>query len=172
TSPFGPLVETDPARLEATLAVNTRVPLLLTRALGPQLLARGRGGLVFMSSLIAMHGAPGFAAYAATRGFTLALGESLWAELRGSGLDVLVACPGAVDTEGFRDLRPNRGALRWTPVASPTAVAEEILEALGGGGPTRVVGLSSRLAERAFSLLPRGAASRLVASRVRRLYRR
>ena len=171
-SPLGPFEKAEPAALEAAIAVNARVPLMLTRALLPSMLARGRGGLVFLSSLVAFHGASELAAYAATRGFTLTLGESLWAELRGTGVDVLVACPGATDTEGFRSTDPDPRMLRRIPLAPPAAAAEEILDALGGAGPTRLLGRANRMAEAVMGLLPRGMASRLTDANLRRLYRR
>jgi short-subunit dehydrogenase len=39
------------------------------------------------------------AAYSATKAFDLILGEALWAENRGRGVDVLAVSPGATDTE-------------------------------------------------------------------------
>ncbi len=171
-STVAPLAETEPAVLEETLAVNARVPLLLTRALLPKMLARRRGGIVFLSSLAALHGAPELAAYSATRGFTLSLGESLWGELRGTGVDVLVACPGATDTEGFRATEPDPRMLRFTPLATPEVVAEEVLDALGSDGPTRLLGGANRAAEAVLGRLPRRLAARFMAANLRRLYRR
>lgn len=171
-STLSPLAETDPEVLETTLAVNARVPLLLTRALLPAMLGRGRGGLLFLSSLAALHGAPGLAPYAATRGFTLSLGESLWGELQGTGVDVLVACPGATDTEGFRATDPDPRVLRLTPLATPEEVAEEVLDAFGAEGPTRLLGSANRAAEAVLSRLPRRLAAQFMAANLRRLYRR
>lgn len=171
-STLAPLAETAPEVLEATLAVNARVPLMLTRALLPKMLERGKGGLLFLSSLAALHGAPELAAYSATRGFTLSLGESLWGELQGTGVDVLVACPGATDTEGFRATEPDPRVLRFTPLATPEAVAEEVLDVFGTEGPTRFLGGANRAAEAVLSRLPRRLAARFMAANLRRLYGR
>lgn len=165
-----PFVATDPASVEAHLAVNVRAPLLLTQRLLPPMVARGRGGVVLLSSFAAFHGAPNIATYAGTRGFFLSFGESLWYELRGTGVDVLVACPGATDTEGFRATAPAKAALRTTPLASPDEAARELLGHLGRR-PTHVAGRLNRLSGLLFDrLLPRALATRVIGANLARLY--
>jgi short-subunit dehydrogenase len=69
---------------------------------------------------------PLHAAYAATKAFDEFLGEALWAETRGSGVDVLVVEPGSTETE-FQTVAgevPHAGQ-------SPAEVAAIALEALG-----------------------------------------
>lgn len=61
---------------------------------------RGRGHLVLVSSLAATRGLPGSAAvYSATKVGLAWLGESLRAELGGSGIDVTTLRPGYIRTE-------------------------------------------------------------------------
>lgn len=171
-SRLGDVLDEDPAALQATIDVNCGAPLLLTRALGPALRRRGRGGVVLLSSLAAWQGAPGLAAYAASRAYTLSLAQSLWSELRPHGVDVLGVCPGATRTPGFAALRPDPGALRRVPLSDPAAVAREALARLGHG-PVWVVGRSNRLAQAVLTrVLPRRLANRLMARQLARLYRR
>jgi short-subunit dehydrogenase len=59
----------------------------------------GRGAVVFTGSLAAKQPMPLHATYAASKAFVGLLGEALWAELRGSGVDVLVLEPGTTETE-------------------------------------------------------------------------
>jgi short-subunit dehydrogenase len=89
----------DAARLREMIELNCTAPTLLTRALLPRLLARGRGAIVFTGSQAGRQPLPLFAVYAATKAFDGLLGEALWGELRGSGVDVLVVEPGATETE-------------------------------------------------------------------------
>jgi short-subunit dehydrogenase len=89
----------DPARLREMLELNCAAPMLLTHALLPRLRARGRGAVVFTGSQAARQPLPLHAVYAATKAFDGFLGEALWAELRGSGIDVLVVEPGSTETE-------------------------------------------------------------------------
>ena len=81
--------------------VNGRAPLLLTRAFGPAMRARRRGGIVMVSSVVAFAATPQWSLYAATKAFNLLLGEGLAAELRSDGVDVLTLVPGATRTEFF-----------------------------------------------------------------------
>jgi short-subunit dehydrogenase len=69
------------------------------------------------------------------------LGESLWAELKPKGVDVLVSCAGAIRTPNYQS------ALRKEApgTLSPTEVAERTLNALGKG-PLFVPGAVNKLA--------------------------
>lgn len=89
----------DPERLREMLELNCVAPMLLTRALLPRLRARARGAVVFTGSQAARQPLPLHAVYAATKVFDGFLGEALWAELRGTGIDVLVVEPGSTETE-------------------------------------------------------------------------
>jgi short-subunit dehydrogenase len=81
--------------------VNLRTPMLLAKALAPRFAARGRGHLVFMSSLAGKAGAPGNSIYATTkfglRGFALALRE----DLAPKGVGVSVILPGFISDAGM-----------------------------------------------------------------------
>ena len=81
--------------------VNVRGPVLFSHAVLPAMVARGRGALVLMSSLAGFQGTPKLAAYAASKAFNTVFAESLWAELRPKGVDVLASCAGAIRTPGF-----------------------------------------------------------------------
>jgi short-subunit dehydrogenase len=61
--------------------------------------ARGRGAIIITGSIAGQQPLPRLAAYSASKGFDRLLGESLWGELRGTGVDVLVLEPGPTDTE-------------------------------------------------------------------------
>lgn len=157
--------------LQHSLDVNVRAPVMVARTFAPRLTRRGRGGMIFMSSVASVVGAPRLATYAASRAYTRALGESLWSELSPAGVDVLVAMPGATSTAGFWATHPAPEATSRVPLADPERVAIEALDALGGG-PVRVLGRANRLTELALTrLLPRRLANRLVRSNLERMYR-
>ena len=89
----------DEQRLVEMIRVHCTAPLVLTHRLLPKMRSRGRGAVVFTGSLAAKQPMPLHATYAATKAFAELLGEGLWAELRGSGVDVLVVEPGTTATE-------------------------------------------------------------------------
>jgi hypothetical protein len=167
-SPLGPFLEQPLADKLRAVDVNCRGPLVAAHVLGPRLVARGRGGLLLMSSLTAFWGSPLLATYGATRAFNLSLGEALWYELGPGGVDVLVCCPGATRTPGFERTSGPDGPRAM----APRAVAEEALAALGRGRPSRVAGLANRLAVFLLGrLLPRRRAVAILGNATARLNR-
>lgn len=90
--------DTDAATIDNLLAVNVRAPLLLTSALVPSMVGRGRGCIVNLSSVSALTGTPKRAAYAASKGALDAATRSLAVELGPAGIRVNSVAPGVVDT--------------------------------------------------------------------------
>jgi uncharacterized protein len=84
----------------AMLDVNARAYTTLVHHFGRRFVTMGRGGIVIVSSQGGLRGTPFTGAYSANKAFQMMLGESLWYELRGTGVDVLVVAPGLTRTQG------------------------------------------------------------------------
>jgi short-subunit dehydrogenase len=109
--------------------VNLLGPLLLTRLLLPGMLERGRGHIVFISSVAGHLGVENESVYSATKAGLVTYAEALRAETRKRGIGVSVVSPGAVATEFFR----HRGAdyqRRWPAAVPATVVAEAVVRAV------------------------------------------
>jgi uncharacterized protein len=153
-APQGAFLGTAVDELTGTIDLNCKASMLLARAFLPDMARRGHGGMIFVSSLTGLQGVPGLAAYSATKAYLVSLGESLWAEMRPAGVDVLTVCAGAVVTPGYQ-----QAARRRAPgTTSPDLVAATALGALGHG--FRVVpGTVNRVSAFALQrLAPRRAA--------------
>lgn len=111
------------------LAVNCSAPLHLSRLFLPQLKARERAGFVMVSSIEALIGCPISAAYSAMKALVLRLGEGLYAEAIGTGVDMLTVCPGATDTEA--GARAGIDMSTIPNVQDPDELATLALDALG-----------------------------------------
>jgi short-subunit dehydrogenase len=134
---------------------------------------RGRGGIVVVSSMAGRQGTPLVATYAATKAFDLVLAESLWAELRPRGVDVLAVMPGTTRTPGFESSLPPGATLpRAVRMMEPEHVAREALDALGTR-PSLVAGRWNRVAATFMQrALPRKTAIELMGRSMRALYGR
>ena len=96
----GPIDDFTAEEIDRALDVNLRAPIQLTRALLPGMVARGRGHVVFVSSLSGKVASVGSSLYSATkfglRGFASGLRE----DLHGSGVGVTVVFPGFISEAG------------------------------------------------------------------------
>jgi short-subunit dehydrogenase len=136
----GPLIGNDATTELEMVTVNCSAVLALTHLFGNAMAARGRGGIVLFSSIVATQGVPLSANYAATKAYIHTLGEGLRHELRPLGVDVLVSAPGPVET-GFGD----RAAMKMGGGMQPDGVARVTLHALGRRSVVRPGGLSKLL---------------------------
>lgn len=93
--------ESDPARIQDMIALNISVLTRLTYDILPEMLERGRGTIINLSSVAAFQPTVYMPVYAATKSFVLHFSESLWAELRERGVHVLAVCPGPTKSEFF-----------------------------------------------------------------------
>ncbi len=93
-----PFIQCSMADVDRQIAVNLRGLLAVTHALLPGMVARGRGHLFMLTSLIALHPFPNATIYAATKAGVHAFAQGLRLELAGSGVRVSEIAPGRVDT--------------------------------------------------------------------------
>ncbi len=112
------------------LQLNCVSPMVITRHFLPAMLARGKGGVILVSSLMGFQGVPYMANYSATKGYLLNFGEALHHECRDRGVDVLVLAHGATETPG-KYLHPvdySKVPVRWM---SAEDVVDAALRAIG-----------------------------------------
>lgn len=76
----------------------------LLRRLAPPMMRQGRGRIVAVASVSGIHGQPGQAAYAASKGGLIAMSRALARELGPFGITVNVLAPGFVDTDMTRGM--------------------------------------------------------------------
>lgn len=150
------------------IAANCRTPMALAYLLGHLMQARGRGGIILMSSMSASQGSPYIANYGATKAYNQVLAEGLWDELRARGVDVLAVLPAAVKTPNYLASQP-AGA---PSALEPGVVVAAALRALGKQ-PTVIPQWAYRLAGGFMQhVLTRKAAIRLMGTSTRSMYAR
>jgi uncharacterized protein len=150
----GELAGFEPDQIERALRVNLTAPILLARALLPAMAERGRGHVVFVSSIAGKVATPNASLYTATkfglRGFGLALRQ----EMRPAGVGVSVVSPGLVAEAGMfaeTGVRPPRGVATVRPGGVAAAVLRAIRRDLAD---VDVAPLSARFGARLATLAP------------------
>jgi short-subunit dehydrogenase len=153
------------AHAQRLVALNCTGPLLLAHRLGGAMRARRRGGILLVTSMVALSGSAHVATYAATKAFDWIFAQSLWHELEPHGVDALAAVVSMTKTPSLLASNP-----RFPPgvqAAEPDDVAPGALDFLGRG-PVWFAGDANRAAARALAALPRpqliDTMSRLTAS--------
>lgn len=91
-------VDLIPARVEDVVATNVLGAVNSIAAVTPEMVARGNGQLVAISSLAAYRGLPKSAAYCASKAALSSFMESVRLDLIGTGVDVTIIHPGFIKT--------------------------------------------------------------------------
>src|SRR5581483_10030058 len=168
--------------LVTMININLAAPLLMTHRALPGMLQRGRGHVVFISSLAGKHGTAYQEPYSATKAGLIGLTQSLRAEYASQPVGFSVVCPGFVAGDGMyqrmadEGMRSNRimGTTTTASIADNVvrAIRHDLPEVVDGGSPVRPVFALSQLAPRLTErILARAGATelfrRLAASRGR-----
>ncbi|HYC56536.1 MAG TPA: SDR family NAD(P)-dependent oxidoreductase [Candidatus Binatia bacterium] len=142
-------------RLHCELTVELAARLI------PSMRKRRRGGVVIVSSAGAFLPLPYYAVYGGTKALLQNWGEAIAAELKGTGVDVLVVSPGDTKT-GFQEVAGEMSS-KWS------TVEDVVAEALAGLGKKTVVvpGLENRIGLLAAKVLPRAMVVSMVEKRQR-----
>jgi uncharacterized protein len=115
--------------IDRALNVNLRAPIALAHALVPKMTARGRGHLLFMSSLSGKSATPGTGIYNATKFGLRGFASALRADLHGSGVGVSAVFPGFIRDAGmFAEAEVKLPAGVGT--SSPEDVARAVVSAI------------------------------------------
>ena len=122
--PVGALLDEDDATARRVLEINCHGVLHGMKVVGPRFVARGRGHLVNIASIVGKTGVPGVATYSGSKHFVVGVTEAARLELRGTGVEVTCVLPGPVNTELTAGIPNARGVKNIDP--------EDVAEAIVG----------------------------------------
>lgn len=160
----GRLDETSVEAMQRLMAVNYFGTFHAARTAVRHFRTVGRGHLFIVSSIVGRKGVPRMGAYAATKFAQAGLGESVRAELAGSGVHVTMVYPISTDTE-FRGAMAREWGQDVTgagPRQSPEHVARAMVKALRRPRADVYPFAAARLVAAAATLAP-GLADRVAA---------
>ncbi len=128
TELLGPYHRATPSAIENLIGLNLVAPMMLTRAVLPSFVARGKGHVVNLSSMAGKAGTPFAATYSATKSGLVGATAALRAEYRGTGVSFSVICPVFVTGAGmFKRLGEDRVKV---PRVIGTVPVEKVVDAV------------------------------------------
>ncbi len=124
-------------QLTSMVDVNLTAPMLLTHRVVPGMLERGRGHVVFISSLAGKLGPAYNEPYAATKAGLIGLNQSLRAEYSQAPIGFSVVCPGFTSGDGMYQRMVDEGVSSNRLIGETTTekVADRVVEAIRGDRP-------------------------------------
>jgi short-subunit dehydrogenase len=125
----GTLSSFSTAEIDRALDVNLRAPIVLARELTPGMVARGRGHVVFISSMAGKASAPGSSIYSASKFGLRGFAAGLRWELADAGVGVSTVFPGFIRDAGMfadADVTLPRGVGTRSPEDVALAVVNAI----------------------------------------------
>ncbi len=146
-------------QIDRALDVNLRAPIAMTHALAPEMVKRGRGHLLFMSSLSGKAATAGSSIYNATKFGLRGFAAAMRAELHGTGVGVSAVFPGFIREAGMfaeAGVKLPKGV----GTRSPEDVARAVVQAIERNrGEVDVAPVSLRLGSAFAGLVPEMSAA-------------
>jgi short-subunit dehydrogenase len=150
---YGAFSERDLARQLEMIQLNNLVLVELTHYFLRPMLAGAGGAIINVASTAGFQPLPYLSVYAATKAFVLSFSESLWAENKDKGVEILALCPGPTESNFFEVARfPSAFMGKNGRLDSAEVVVQEALTALANKHPNVVAG---KLANKIIVNLPR-----------------
>ena len=140
------------------LNLHVYTPAMLCWHFGQDMVSRGKGYILNMSSVTSLFGIQRMATYSSTKAFLQMFSRSMNIELRGKGVNVTCVRPGTVATTLY-NLKPSamKAGLVLGYIITPEKLARKGLRAMFRGRAKVTPGLYTKLLDAAVSLVPTAA---------------
>ena len=132
------------AEIDGLVALNMAALTRLMRAVLPDMLVRGRGGVINIASLGGYGPGAYQAAYYASKAYVISLSEAVAYEVRGQGVRIMAVAPGPVETAFHAKMGADHALYRYViPPVSARRVARSALRGFRLGAKVVRPGLVS-----------------------------
>lgn len=144
-------VDLDVDTMKKLLNLDVTSYAILCRLIGADMVRRGHGKILNVSSTTAFFPDPYFNVYGPSKAFVLSLTEAMRGELKNTGVSVTALCPGPVRT----NWAVNAGKAYPAMAADPAKVALSGFHAMQAGRLYIIPGAGTALGTHLLTLLPR-----------------
>jgi short-subunit dehydrogenase len=150
------------------IGLNVVAVTRLTHAALPGMVARGRGGIINVSSIAGYQPTPLNATYGATKAFVSSLTQAVHEELAGTGVKCMVLCPGFTRTEFQERAGIDSGDVPNFLWQDAETVVTQALDAFDKGKAVCVPGALNRVTAGFSSAAPAGLTRKVAGLIVKR----
>lgn len=154
------------------LTVHASATMELTYAALPKMVKKKKGYVINLSSIGGLLPFPGNAVYSATKAFVKFFTESIYLELKGTGVKVQALCPGMTVTDFHEKMGLDPSEIYKTKgmskAMSPREVVKISFDYLNKDKPICIPGLNNRITHLMVRFLPRKILYRIIASSFRK----
>ncbi len=156
---FDSIADAEPDALREMMDTNYFGAVHATQAVLPQMLARGAGTIVNVSSICGIMGYARMGGYCATKFALVGFTEALRDEVTDRGVRVALVCPGTTKGEFFvrAEYAKMPGASRLLRAVSPERVARAVCDAAEDGRYRRILPMLAMTYMRLKEVFPRFA---------------
>lgn len=152
---YGEFSETDIYRELSIIQLNIASVVVLTKLFLKDMLERGEGRILNLSSVASKAPGPLQSVYHGTKAFVQSFTEAIRDEVKGKGITITALLPGATDTDFFHkaDMLDAKN-VKEGKLADPAKVARDGYDALMSGDDMVVSGMSNKVQVAMSNILP------------------
>lgn len=158
---YGLFEETDIRREVAIVQLNIASLIVLTKLFLQDMLDRGEGKILNLSSIASKTPGPWQSVYHGTKAFVQSFTEALRSEVKDKGITVTALLPGATDTDFFNkaDMLESKVVQDKDKLADPADVAKDGYEALMNGDDKVISGFKNKATVAMSNMMPDSTAA-------------
>jgi len=160
---YGEFVETDIHRELAIIQLNISSLVVLTKQFLKDMIARGEGKILNLSSIASKMPGPFQSVYHGTKAFVQSFTEAVRDENKDKGVVVTALLPGVTDTDFFNkaDMQDSK-IVQESKLAAPHKVARDGYEALMKGDDKIISGLKNKAQVAMSNMVPDDVAAKMM----------
>ena len=160
---YGKFVDTDIKRDLEIIRLNISSVVVLTKLFLKEMLERGNGKILNLSSVASQFPGPFQSVYHGTKAFIQSFTEAIRDEVRDSGVTITALLPGATDTDFFdkADME-NSKIVQEGKLADPATVAKDGYDALMKGDDKVISGTKNKIKVAMSNFVPESKAAQMV----------